>query len=210
MGNIIVKDNQILNTETELGKFIHRWALNDYNLKKKACCTMQPIVGINIAGVNNLTSATKIEQFKVNILPFNDINGKPSNALSVINQENCSLDVSGVKQSFYPSNINNKCANIDINNIPSTVASNSAPKSTTLYSAPKFSTLYSAPKSSTSNSAPKFSTSNSAPKSSTSSSAPEPASNMPVIICCSVICCVIVIIILVSVSSRQSSNKRRK
>ena len=127
MGNVITKTNLTLNTDTQLGKFIHEWALNDYTihpdatatqpkkfkhiLKKRACCTYTPSIGIGIAGVetkrtmNGVTldmTPTKINQYKVNILPFNGADGLPSASGSVINEDNCKIeDDAGPGQSFY-------------------------------------------------------------------------------------------------------------
>ena len=112
MGNVIInqKDNSLnLDTTTQLGKFIQNWALNNYNihqetnskypkkfnnsLKKIACCTYSPIVGINISGVNSLQkeNANKILSYQVNIAPFNGDDGNPSFESKVINSNNCLL-----------------------------------------------------------------------------------------------------------------------
>jgi hypothetical protein len=125
MGNTIVKDDLLLNTDTDLGKFIQNWALNNYtihpeakgdkfkdSLKKRACCTWSPTVGIGIAGVNDLTKPTKIDQYRVNIAPFNGDNGKPSKSPNVINSSNCKLDDdTGTAQNFYQDNADKKFIN---------------------------------------------------------------------------------------------------
>jgi len=125
MGNTIVKDDLLLNTDTDLGKFIQNWALNNYtihpeakgdkfkdSLKKRACCTWSPTVGIGIAGVNDLTKPTKIDQYRVNIAPFNGDNGKPSKSPNVINSSNCKLDDdTGPAQNFYQDNADKKFIN---------------------------------------------------------------------------------------------------
>jgi hypothetical protein len=36
MGNTIVKDDLLLNTDTDLGKFIQNWALNNYTIHPEA------------------------------------------------------------------------------------------------------------------------------------------------------------------------------
>ena len=125
MGNTIVKNDLLLNTDTDLGKFIQNWALNNYtihpeakgdkfkdSLKKRACCTWQPIVGIGIAGVNDLSKPTKIDQYRVNIAPFNGVDGKPSKSPDVINSSNCKLDDdTGKNQNFYQDNADKKFIN---------------------------------------------------------------------------------------------------
>ena len=64
MGNTIVKDDLTLNTNTDLGKIIQKWAVNDYSihpsvknnprfkdsLKKRACCTNNPNIIIAMPG----------------------------------------------------------------------------------------------------------------------------------------------------------------
>lgn len=130
MGNTIVKSDLSLNTDTELGKFIQTWALNNYtihpeasknypdkfkdSLKKRACCSYTATVGIGIAGVNGdlkPNSASKILQYKVNINPFYGSDGKPIKvADQVINDENCKfkMDESANKTSFFDSDPNQR------------------------------------------------------------------------------------------------------
>jgi hypothetical protein len=131
MGNIIVNNDLNLNTKTELGKFIQNWALNTYNihpdaiskyplkfkdtLKKRACCINSPIVGIGIAGIGiDSSNNSLISQYKVNIAPFNDISGNPSQLNTVINATNCSLsnDINN-NQNFFDSNTNNITNNVN-------------------------------------------------------------------------------------------------
>lgn len=134
MGNTIVNPSDLsLNTTTQLGKFIQNWALNNYNihpdavskypkkfvdsLKKRACCTYTPNVGIGIAGVNNFGIAgvnpNKIVQYKVVISPFTDNNGNPSSDPTVLSESNCALtNDTGIGQNFLDNEANK---NIGIN-----------------------------------------------------------------------------------------------
>ena len=133
MGNIIVKSNSLtLNTDTELGKFIYQWALNDYTihphaslnfpkkfkdiLKKRACCTYKPTVSIGIAGIDdkNTVNANKILQYKIDIAPFLGDDGLPSASGDVINAKNCTInDDTGPNQSFLDNDTKNKTANVN-------------------------------------------------------------------------------------------------
>ena len=145
MGNVIIKDG-ILNTDTELGKFIQEWALNDYaihpdaiknspkkfisSLKKRACCTYQPTVGIGIAGVEHLDLSGNItiipgekikingkevliDQYLVNIAPFTGANGKPSTSGDVINDRNCSLTNDSGDNQLFLDNATNKSKGVN-------------------------------------------------------------------------------------------------
>jgi hypothetical protein len=115
MGNIIVKDandktspDLNLKTDTDLGLFIHNWALNDYkihpnanfnnSLKKRACCTYNNKIGIGISGIDsiikqpvNSTKNKSINQYKVLISPLG-LDQNPDGTNKIPNIDICKID----------------------------------------------------------------------------------------------------------------------
>jgi len=113
MGNTVTSNSGgtqntsgIINDNTDLGKFINNWALNNYNihpdannnkllkdsLKKRACCTNQPTIPIGILGVSTSNGKVHLANHKVNIKVFD--------SSSSITDANCTLDDADGKYSF--------------------------------------------------------------------------------------------------------------
>ncbi len=94
MGNIVSDDDGNLNTNTQLGKFIDKWARENYTvhpsfnqtqqLKKRACCTLNSNIPIGLPGfdlnkndtdyINKVKTAPFVPEYAVGIKVFNEKN----------------------------------------------------------------------------------------------------------------------------------------